>query len=478
MSIPFERRRFARAPRILAAFVASLLIPAALGCSGLRQTLHTGSGYEAKALASGVFVSGREAERVIRDDLSDGPMVLVFGRVDPEDRSASARALGVVRSKAICREGLGCTLVEGLTEEEIRSQPHDPPLAPAVDPSAIPWPSGDALPDAPPQAGIDPSKLDAALDEVFSEPAGSGKRETRAVVVVHRGNIVAERYAEGFDAQTPLPGWSMTKSVMGALVGIRVRQGALDLHAPAPVPEWRGEADPRAAITLDQLMRMSSGLEFGESTGDYDSDLVTMLFDRGDAAAYAAAKPLEHPPDTHWYYSSGTSNIISRILRQSFEGDQAAHFRFPREALFDRIGMRSAVIEPDASGSFVGSSFMFASARDWARFGLLFLKGGVWQGERILPEGWVAYSATPTPAAPQGRYGAHWWLNAGEPEDPADRPWPDLPTDTFSARGFEGQEVVVIPSRDLVLVRLGQSRPESTYSSNDFGAAVLAAIGQ
>ena len=457
---------------------AAVLIAATLACSGLGQTLQSGAGYKAKELASRVFVSGREAERVIRDDLSDGPMVLVSGRVDPEDHSASARALGVVRSKAICREGLGCTLVKGLTEDEIRSQPYDPPTAPAADPSTVLWPSGDALPDGPPQtASIDAAKLDAALDQVFAEPSDSGRRETRAVVVVHRGRVIAERYAEGFDAQTPLPGWSMTKSVIGALVGIRVRQGALDLQAPAPVPEWRSAGDPRGEITLDQLLRMSSGLAFGE-TKDSNSDMVTMLFDRGDAAAYAAAKPLEHPPDSHWHYSSGTSNIVSRILRHSFGGDQAAYFRFPREALFDRIGMGSAVIEPDASGSFVASSFMFATARDWARFGLLFLEGGVWEGERILPEGWVEYCTTPAPRAPQGRYGAHWWLNAGDLDDPSDRPWPDMPADTFSARGHEGQEVVVIPSRELVLVRLGQSRPESTYSSNDFGAAVLAAIGE
>jgi len=474
MSIPIVSESLERILRLSA---AAFLIAAAPGC-GLYQTVQNGAGYEAKELASRVFVSGREAERVIRDDLSDGPMVLVSGRVDREERSASARALGLVRSKAICREGLGCTLVEELTEEEIRSQPYHPPPVSAVDPDAIPWPSGDALTAGPPQTGIDVAKLEAALDEVFSEPTDGGKRETRAVVVVHRGNIIAERYAEGFDAGTPLPGWSMTKSVMGALVGIRVGQGALDLFAPAPVPEWRGAGDPRGAITLDQLLRMSSGLEFGEATDAYDADLATMLFDRGDAAAYAAAKPLEHPPESHWHYSSGTANIVSRILRHSFEGDQAAHFSFPRRALFDRIGMRSAVIEPDASGSFVGSSFMFATARDWARFGLLFLNDGVWLGERILPEGWVAYSTTPTPKAPQGRYGAHWWLNAGEPDDPGDRPFPDLPTDTFSARGFEGQEVVVIPSRELVLVRLGQSRPESTYDSNGFGAAVLAAIGE
>jgi CubicO group peptidase (beta-lactamase class C family) len=442
------------------------------------QTLRAGSGYKAKALASGVFVSGRDSERVLGEDLSDGPMALISAWVDVEDRSAHARALGLVHSQAICREGLGCTRVAGLAEEEIRGQPFEPPPAPALDPGDIPWPGGDALPDGPPPAKVDTSKLAAALDEVFSEPAGGGKRGTRAVVVVYRGRIVAERYADGFGPSTPLIGWSMTKSVTGALVGIRVGQGELDLHAPAPVPEWRGAGDPRGPISLDQLLRMSSGLAFSELYDDYGSDVVRMLFDCGDAAGYAAAKPLEHQPDTHWYYSSGSSNIVSRILRASFEGDQAAYFRFPRQELFDRIGMRSAVIEPDASGTFVGSSFSYATARDWARFGLLFLQDGVWRGERILPEGWVEYSTAPTPRAPQGQYGAHWWLNAGDPQDPADRPWPALPTDAFAAQGYEGQRVLVVPSRELVLVRLGQSRPESSFDLDSFAAAVLAALGE
>jgi CubicO group peptidase (beta-lactamase class C family) len=264
--------------------------------------------------------------------------------------------------------------------------------------------------------------------------------------------------------------------VTHGLVGIRILEGKLALHAPAPVPEWSGEGDPRTTITLDQLLRMSSGLAFSEVYEDYNSDVVTMLFKRGDAGGYAAAKPLAHTPDTHWYYSSGTTNLVSRIVRDTFEGDQAAYFAFPRRALFERIGMRSAVIEPDASGTFVGSSFMFATARDWARFGLLFLQDGVWQGERLLPEGWVRYGTTPTPLAPQGRYGAHWWLNAGDPDDPSDRPWPDLPRDAFAASGFEGQYVLVIPSRQLVLVRLGLSRPQHTFSLNDFAAAVRAAI--
>jgi CubicO group peptidase (beta-lactamase class C family) len=455
---------------------AALAIGAVLACGDVRGTLQAGAGYKAKALASGVFLSGRDAEAVARDDLSDGPMSLVWASVDPGGRSAHARALGVVSSKAICREGLGCTLVNGLSEQEIRSQPLDPPRVWSVAPDRLPWPDGDALPDGPAPTYVDAAKLGAALDEAFSEPAEGGRRETRALVVIHRGRIIAERYAEGFDAGTRLPGWSMTKSVINALVGIRILQGKLELNAPAPVPEWRGDGDPRAVITLDQLMRMSSGLAFSEVYEDFNSDVVTMLFKRGDSGGYAAARPLAHAPDTQWYYSSGTTNLVSRILRGSFEGDQAAYFAFPRRALFERIGMRSAVIEPDASGTFVGSSFMFATARDWARFGLLFLEDGVWQGERLLPEGWVRYSATPTPLAPQGRYGAHWWLNAGDPEAPSDRPWPDVPRDGFAASGFEGQYVVVIPSRRLVLARLGLSRPQDTFDLNGFGAALLSAI--
>jgi hypothetical protein len=179
----------------------------------------------------------------------------------------------------------------------------------------------------------------------------------------------------------------MTKSVTNALVGILVGQGKLSVDEPAPVPEWSGPDDPRGAITLDQMLRMSSGLEFGEIYEDPRSDVCLMLFSVRDAAAYAADKPLETGPGGKWYYSSGTTNIISRIVRDSVGGTQADYFAFPRRALFDRIGMRSAIIEPDPSGTFVGSSYMYATARDWARFGLLYLQDGVWEGERILPEG-------------------------------------------------------------------------------------------
>jgi CubicO group peptidase (beta-lactamase class C family) len=242
--------------------------------------------------------------------------------------------------------------------------------------------------------------------------------------------------------------------VTAALVGVAVTDGLLELRAPAPVPEWRHEGDSRRDITLDQLLRMSSGLAFDE-TYSWRNDVSRMLFTRGDTGAFAAGMPLAHPPDTFWSYSSGTSNLVSRLIRDLFDRDLERLVRYSRERLFDPVDMTSAFFEPDASGSFIGSSFVFASARDWARFGQLHLQDGVWAGRRVLPEGWVEYVTTPTPAAPDGTYGAHWWLNAGDPGESSQRMWPSLPRETYAARGHSGQYVVVVPSAQLVLVRLG-----------------------
>lgn len=454
-----------------------LTLAAALTGCGLGKTLQAGTAYKAKILGSAVFISGRAEQSVLDVDLAFGPLPRIKANLDRENGSVSSRIFGMARNKVIFRAGLGCTLVKDFTEEEIRSQPLYA-YRPARNIAALPWPTGDAMKPAKQFKGVDMARLDAALDDVFSEPADedAGMRGTRAVVVVHRGRIIAERYAEGFDANMSLVGWSMTKSVTHALTGILVKQGKLDINAPAPVPEWQDEGDPRGAITLDMLLRMSSGLKFSEIYDEYTSDVVQMLNNCGDAGGFAADRPLEHDPDTHWQYSSGTANIVSRILRSTFEGNQGSYFLFPRSELFGKIGMRGAVLEPDASGTFVGSSYMYATARDWARFGLLYLNDGVWEGERLLPEGWVKYGTTPTPDAPKGRYGAHWWLNAGEPGNAENRAWPDLPTDAYAAQGFEGQRVMVIPSRNVVIVRLGLSRPERNFSTNDFAAAVLAAI--
>lgn len=449
----------------------------AIRWGGLGATLKVGTAFKAKNLASSIFVSNRDEADVIKNDLSFGPLALISTTVDYGEKSVTGSALGLVKTKVIYREGLGCTMVNGIDEDAIHAQTATYQIPVRPDTSVIAWPMGDLDAEAVTPDGVDRAKLEAALDEAFSEaglPEGY-ERATRAMLIVHGGKIVGERFAPGFGNHTPLGSYSMTKSVTNALVGILVAQGKLDLHAPAPIPEWSDPQDPRSKITLDQLMRMSSGLQFQELYEDYTSDVVQMLYRESDAGLYAASKPLAAEPDGKWSYSSGTSNVIQRIIRSTFQS-HLDYLNFPREALFEPLGMHSAVIEPDASGTYVGSSFMYASARDWARFGMLYLNDGVWEGERILPEGWVEYSTTPTPLAPKGQYGAQFWLNAGDPDNPEDRPWPSAPTDTYAAQGFESQRVMVIPSKDLVIVRQGQSRPEAAWDTDAMLRNVLASI--
>jgi CubicO group peptidase (beta-lactamase class C family) len=448
---------------LLAVLLAGLLAAALL----LLREIRIATGYAAKVLCSGVFVAGRSEASLLAEDLES--FAWLRTSADRRERIASSDFFGLARSIAVHREGLGCALATGASVEALRAQAFASAPIPGV--AALDWPAGERIPAAPPDFERD--ALDAAVAGAFGEREPGARRRTRAVVVLAHGRLVAERYAPGFDAATPLLGWSMTKSVLATLIGIQAARGRLDLAAPAPVAEWRGDA--RAAITPDQLLRMSSGLRFDETYGPF-ADATAMLFRSHSAAAYAAQSPLAHPPDSIWHYSSGSSNLLAGILRTTTPEGDAVYHRFPREALFDRIGMRSAVLETDASGTFVGSSFSYATARDWARFGLLHAQDGVWLGERVLPEGWVARIRRPALQAPQGNYGSGWWLNAGEPGDASRRPFPSLPTDLFYASGFEGQYVVVLPSHGLVVVRLGLSVPEEAFDLEGFLRELLAAF--
>ncbi|ABI76843.1 beta-lactamase [Hyphomonas neptunium ATCC 15444] len=298
----------------------------------------------------------------------------------------------------------------------------------------------------------------------FSDPAPSQMGETHAFLAVQGGRIVAERYWTGFDATSTHHSWSQAKSMTQALVGILARDGRLDIHAPANVPEWQQADDPRRAITLDQLLRMSSGLKFAEDYVDAGvSDVIEMLFGSGkdDVAAYAAKSPLIHPPGSAWSYSSGTSNLVARAAALSLGASGEAFRDFMVRELFGPIGMRSAQPKFDKAGTFIGSSFCYCTARDFARFGLLYLRDGVWEGQRLLPEGWVDYARTPTPVPPTERlgYGAHWWLGMAGPG-------------SFSANGFEGQFTVLVPELDLILVRNGKSPNELKDNVMDWMGAV------
>ncbi len=309
--------------------------------------------------------------------------------------------------------------------------------------------------------------------ESFTDESPDREIDTRAIIVVYDGRIVAERYAQGFDRNTRLLGWSASKSATAALIGTLVDAGKLNLYAPPPVPEWKWPGDPRGQITLAELLNMSSGLEFNEPY-DPGSDSTAMLFESADMGAYAAAKPLAHPPGTAWYYSSGTANLLSRIVLQQTGGTLASYVAYARAHLFAPAGMTSALIEPDESGNLVGSSYMYATARDWARFGLLFLNRGTINGKRVLSEAFTDFVQRPAPADARKGYGGLFWLNGVDAK--RGREFPHLPRDFFAAEGHNDEHVAIFPSRGAVIVRLGWTTDKAEFDRDKHFAAILAAL--
>lgn len=426
------------------------------------------TGYAAKTLCSGVFVADRDPSDV-EGDLPDNPLVpFLRTSVDRDEASVRTSLLGAWASTAYSSDGLGCTLADARPLDTDPATFAAPDRAPAPDPDT-PWPEGDAPSE--PGDQVDTALLDAALELAFVEDDPDGRqRNTRAVVVVQDGQLIAERYAEGFGPDTPLLGWSMAKSVTSAMIGRLVHEGQLDLDDSDLRPAWSDDA--RGNITLEQLLTMTSGLAF-EEVYDPDTDATRMLFLPGDAGAYAADQPLEHPPGTVWNYSSGTTNILCDVAQDvTGSGPQLAN-----DLVFAPLGMSSAVMEADASGGLVCSSFLYATARDWARFGQFALQDGVWEGERLLPEGFMDAATRPVDVDTEDTpYGYQWWLNEGA--DGALR-MPSVPADAYWASGNEGQQVVVIPSEDLVVVRLGFS---GAFGGIEWGlepmlAAIIEATG-
>ena len=417
-----------------------------------------------------MFVGGRNEADVKKEELGDFPFSLGRFEVNPKDSSVSGTVLGLAKRKAIYRPGLGCTLVNEFSESVIRQQVHMFSAKPADNQDTIPWPNGDLVSDTIP-SGLNFNALNKAVDGAFKETDSTKKARTRAVVVLFKGQLVAEKYAPGFDRHSSMHGWSMAKSITAALVGILIKENKLRLLEPAPVEEWKA-GDPRHAITLQQLLQQTSGLDFREDYTGY-SEVTNMLFNKGDMAGYTAGLSLKNSPGSTFNYSSGNSNILSRIIRQTV--GEKEYYSFPSDKLFHKIGMRSILLEPDAAGTFVGSSYVFATARDYARFGLLYYNNGKWKGEQLLPEGWVQETIKYPAANKTKNYGYQFWLKGFDKHHPEKQNFPDAPADLFYADGYAYQDIYIIPSKNLVVVRLGLTLDHS-FDENGFLKSIFAAI--
>jgi CubicO group peptidase (beta-lactamase class C family) len=454
----------------------ALLLAIALVSGAWRALaiLSIGAGLKAGHMCSAVFVAGRSPEAVLRDELAGlHPRLRLVPEalVDRRSRSVAVPlALGLMTRRASYREDLGCTVLPpGWSSEELAALPGAEIPHPPGDPALIPWPDGDLLPDEPLPPEVDQLRLRAAVEAAFSAERERPYR-TIGVVVVYRGRIVAERYAPGFDAHTQYRSWSSAKSITGALVGILVGEGRLELDAPAPIPEWQRPGDPRGQIRISHLLHMSSGLE---SSGAWTPEAYWSGIDTGAAVAESR---LEVTPGTRWKYSNYDTLLLVRAMREVIDHHET-YLAFPHRALLDRIGMRDTVPELDPFGNFILSSQVYTTPRDLARFGLLHLRDGMWNGERILPEGWVDYALRPAPASlslPEDHeahagYGAQLWLYGRDPR---------LPADTYSTSGARGQHATVVPSRQLVVARMGLDPIlESGWDQRGFVADVLEAIG-
>lgn len=399
------------------------------------------TGYAAKNLASGIFVGNRTQESVEKTDLNFSFIKFTKNTVDYNKKEVTSRFLWA-KSKAIYIDGFGCTLVRG-DEGLIRNRPYRKVALTPVNPDTIAWPAGDQLADTIP-SGIDLIKLNQVMIRAFNDSVGN--MGTFAVAIAYKNQLIAEKYRKGFSNRNRFVSWSMAKSFTHALVGIMVQKGMMDINQPTGINDWKN--DDRAKITIDNLMHMNSGLEWNEDYGNL-SDVTIMLHKAPDMAEFTCKKPLIATPGTKWVYNSGATNIVTYLIRKKLS-DDSVYFEFPRRELFNPIGMRSAIFETDASGNFAGSSYIYASMRDYVRFGLLYLNKGNWLGNQILPIGWTDYAAQPAQGS-KGQYGSFFWLNqSGD--------YPEVPKDLFMCRGHDGQYIYIIPSLQLVVVRTGFSK--------------------
>ncbi len=407
------------------------------------------SGFSAKSVASCHFIDNRDLKYIEENDNKINLIDLATNKIDAFSKSAFASVYGLKKRQAIYREGLGATLID---DDFDVLKPYLIPKRNTIS-NNLPFPYGDAEPKDSIFATIDYGKLNETIDKVFDKK-NDNKQKTRALLVIYNDKIIAERYGYGMTKTSKILGWSMTKSITSAMFGVLQTQKKFDIYKPAPIEEWQN--DKRKSITTNDLLHMNSGLEWEEDYGKI-SDVTKMLFLSKNMGRIQLEKPQIFPVNKHWNYSSGTSNLLSYILRKQFKTHQE-YLDFWYTELIDKIGMKSMIVETDMSGNYVGSSYAWATARDWSKFGLLYLHKGNWNGTQILDESWVKYTATPTENSNE-IYGAHFWLNAGGR-------YKDAPRDLFSCDGYQGQKVFIIPSKNMVIVRMGLKEEKDGFDFN------------
>ncbi len=414
------------------------------------------NGLGAKLLCSGVFVAGRDATDVFRQDVLTSHALAQYSSFDVNQQTEEVEvsSFGLFSQKAKYNSDFGCSLYH-----------HEAPAfeAPSIAQQAgFQWAESELSED-----------IQNILEDIIQENEQKPHIDTRALLVAHQGKIIGEAYAPGYEQSSQFLSWSMAKSVTSSLVGIWLEEHGQNIDQSPGFTEWQN--DDRKNIHLRHLLNMASGLAFDESYGPGDN-ATPMLFFEDNMARYArtAAAEVEAAPGEKFVYSSGTTNILSGWLFDKLNGSEN-YYRFAQEKLFLPSGIQGATFEPDASGSFVGSSYLYMTAREWAKFGQLYLQRGNLNGQQIVPEHWVDFVKTPIEAAPKGEYGGQFWLNAGAKDDNSKRMFKDLPTDLYLASGHNGQYVVIIPSRELVMVRLGWSNGER-FDLNGHFANILAAL--
>lgn len=417
------------------------------------------TGYSSKNMASGIFMADRDQTSMMQYDNGFFPINLANYEVNKEDKSVTSSLFGLMKRKAIYSEGVGAVLVNK-GEEELTGL-----IAPIRVKKALqqPYPYGTLRQKDTIFEEVNYEYLQNAVKNAFDKE-GERLKQTRSVLVIYKDQIVAEKYEDGFDEESLMHGWSMTKSFTSTIYGILQRQRGLDLSGTTGLKQWN--ADRRQDITYHNLLEMNSGLEWEEAYFNI-SDVTKMLYLAADMGAMQIDKPLVGNPDETWNYSSGTSNLLSGPLLRAQFGTHQEYLDFWYTELLDKIGMHSAVVEVDQVGNYIGSSYAWATTRDWAKFGLLYLHEGNWNGEQVLDSSFVKYAATPTNSS-EGRYGAQFWLNAGAY-------FPDVPLDMYYCSGFKGQYVFIIPSEDLIVVRTGLTG-DPAFNVNDFLKEIIASI--